>query len=209
MIQTQNKITIVDYGMGNLRSVQKCLQRINTSAIITSDPNEVLSANKIILPGVGHFKKAVENLKQKRIWDAINEAVLVKKVPILGICLGMQLMAKHSEEGDVMGFGWFDADVVRFKVSNTLKFKVPHTGWNQIIQSKDSPLMLRIPALSEFYFVHSYHIHCNNTEDILNQTEYDDRFTSAIEKGNIYGVQYHPEKSHDVGESLLRNFTRL
>jgi glutamine amidotransferase len=139
----------------------------------------------------------------------MNESVLVEKTPILGICLGMQLMAKHSEEGDVDGFGWFDAEVIKFRVKNFLTHKVPHTGWNQIIKLKESPLMNDIPDLSEFYFVHSYHFSSKNPTDILSETEYEYKFTSAVEKENIYGVQYHPEKSHDIGEKLLKNFINL
>ena len=151
----------------------------------------------------------MENIRKLLLLETLNEAVIVKKKPILGICLGMQLMAKHSEEGNVEGLGWFDADVVRFQVQNTLKFKVPHTGWNQIIRTKDSMLMKDVPDLAEFYFVHSFHYKANDINDILNETDYEYRFTSAVEKNNIFGVQYHPEKSHDVGEQLLKNFIEI
>lgn len=204
-----NNIVIVDYGMGNLHSVKKKLLRLNVNPIISSNPNEILNADKIILPGVGHFKKAMENLQKLNLIDALNESVLTKKTPILGICLGMQLMATKSEEGNVNGFAWFDAEVVKFKIQNTLKFKVPHTGWNQITINKKSLLMKNIPELSEFYFVHSYHFLTTNKEDILNETEYEYKFVSAIEKNNILGVQYHPEKSHDIGELFLENFIQL
>jgi len=202
-------ITIVDYGMGNLNSVKRKLARIGIDALVSNLPSDISKADKLILPGVGHFQKAVENLKELRLWEALNEAVLIKKVPILGICLGMQLMAKHSEEGDCDGFGWFDAEVVRFKVEDFLTHKIPHTGWNQIKKAKESLLMNDVPDLSEYYFVHSYHIKCNNQSDILNETEYEYKFTSAIEKEKIFGVQYHPEKSHDAGDLLFRNFINL
>ncbi|MEI6124732.1 MAG: imidazole glycerol phosphate synthase subunit HisH [Bacteroidota bacterium] len=203
------KMLIVDYGMGNLNSVKRKLNRLKIEARITSDIKEILSADKLILPGVGHFSKAMENLQKLNLIETLHEVVLVKQKPILGICLGMQLMAKRSEEGNTAGLGWFNADVVRFKVQNTLKFKVPHTGWNQIVTSKKSMLMQGIPNFSEFYFVHSYHFIANDTMDILNETIYDYRFTSGVEKNNIFGVQYHPEKSHDVGEQLLSNFIEL
>jgi imidazole glycerol-phosphate synthase subunit HisH len=203
------EISIIDYGMGNLNSVKRKFSLIGIKANITSDPSIVINSEKIVLPGVGHFQKAVENLKELRLWDALNEAVLVKRIPILGICLGMQLMARHSEEGDVDGFGWFDADVVRFRVKEYLTHKVPHTGWNKILRMKESLLMTDIPDLSEFYFVHTFHFRCNTPSDILNETEYEYKFTSAVEKENIYGVQYHPEKSHDVGEQLMKNFTKI
>ncbi len=205
----QNKIVIVDYGMGNLLSVRKKLLRLNAEVVVSSNPADILNADKIILPGVGHFKKAIETLKTLRLIDALNESVLVKQKPILGICLGMQLLANSSEEGNVYGMGWIDAEVVRFKVKDTVKSKVPHMGWNQIIKSKESLLMKGIPDLSEFYFVHSYHLLLNEREDLLNETEYEYRFCSAVEKNNIFGVQYHPEKSHDVGELLLKNFVDL
>lgn len=204
-----NKIIIVDYGMGNLHSVKKKLLRLNVNPIISSNQKEIALADKIILPGVGHFQKAMENLKKLNLIDTLNEFVQIKQKPILGICLGMQLMANKSEEGNVDGLGWIDAEVVRFKVQNNLKYKIPHTGWNQIIKNKESLLMKDIPDLSEFYFVHSYHFIANNLFDILNESEYEYKFVSAIEKENIFGVQYHPEKSHDVGELLLKNFVNL
>jgi glutamine amidotransferase len=202
-------VAIIDYGMGNLGSVKRKLDLIGTEAVISSSIHDIINAERLILPGIGHFQKAVENLKQLQLWDLLNEMILIKKKPILGICLGMQLMAKHSEEGDAKGFGWFDAEVIKFQVKDKLKYKVPQIGWNQIIKKKASKLMNEIPDLSEFYFVHSYHFKCYNPEDILNETEYESNFTSAIEKENILGVQYHPEKSHDVGELLLRNFIKI
>lgn len=195
--------------MGNLNSIKKKLTRLKINAIISSDPKEIQASDKIILPGVGHFGKAMESLKNLNLIDILNEEVLIKKKTILGICLGMQLMAKKSEEGNVDGLAWFDADVVKFKVTDTLNYKIPHTGWNQIIISKESLLMKGIPNLSEFYFVHSYHFKTSNKNDILNETEFEYRFVSAIEKDNIFGVQYHPEKSHDAGELLLKNFINL
>lgn len=202
-------IVIVDYGMGNLSSVKRKLNRIGIDALISFDNKDIAKADKLIMPGVGHFKKAIENIRNLQLWDTLNEAVLVKKKPILGICLGMQLMANFSEEGNAPGFGWFDAEVVKFQVNDFLIHKIPHTGWNQISKVKESKLMQDIPQLSEFYFVHSFHFKCNNTADILNETEYEYTFTSAVEKENICGVQYHPEKSHDIGEKLLRNFINM
>ena len=204
-----NKIIVIDYGMGNLNSVKRKLNLIGLNALISSDLKDIENADKLILPGVGHFQKAIENIKKLQLWDIINEVVLIKKKPILGICLGMQLMAKSSEEGNCSGFGWFDANVVKFNVKDNLKYKIPHTGWNQIDKVKESNLMTNIPEYSEFYFVHSYHFKCNNSNDILNETDYEYKFTSAVEKENIFGVQYHPEKSHDIGEQLLKNFINL
>ena len=202
-------LTIVDYRMGNLNSVKKKLDRLKTTVSITSNPRDIVKADKIILVGVGHFAQAMKNIKELDLLDALNEVAIVKKKPVLGICLGMQLMAKDSEEGNTEGLGWLDANVRKMQVDDTLKFKIPHTGWNKIIQSKKSHLMKGIPESSEFYFVHSYYLKPNETSNTLNETEYSFKFTSAIEKDNIFGVQYHPEKSHDVGEVLLKNFISL
>ena len=202
-------LIIVDYRMGNLHSVKKKLDRLKTTASITSNPRDIIKADKIILVGVGHFAKAMKNIKELALLDALNEVAIIKKKPVLGICLGMQLMAKDSEEGKTEGLGWLDANVRKMQVDDTLKFKIPHTGWNKITQSKKSHLMKGIPESSEFYFVHSYYLKSNETSNILNETEYCFKFTSAIEKDNIFGVQYHPEKSHDVGEVLLKNFISL
>lgn len=208
-------LVIVDYKMGNLHSVKKKLDRLKVDAIISSDPAVILNATKLILPGVGHFGNAMKNLREMNLLDALNEAVLVKKTPILGICLGMQLMANESRESirrggesGEKGLGWFDAEVVKFSFEDTLRFKVPHTGWNTISIEKESPIMKDIPENSEFYFVHSYYMKANDSNDVLNYTDYGTRFASAVSKGNIYGFQYHPEKSHDVGMKLLENFAR-
>lgn len=204
-----SKLVIVDYGMGNLNSVKKILDRMKVRAVVSSKPQDIEDSDKLILPGVGHFGKAMSNLKELNLLDILNEAVLVKKKPLLGICLGMQLLAKKSEEGDAEGLGWFDAEVVKFQVSDKLKYKIPHMGWNQIYLKNKSALMKNIPELSEFYFVHSYHLKANDQSDLLNETEYDYIFASAIEKDNIFGVQYHPEKSHDAGAQLIKNFIEL
>jgi glutamine amidotransferase len=204
-----SKIIIIDYGMGNLNSVKKMMERLKVNSVISSDAKDIISSHKIILPGVGHFGKAMFNLKQLNLIEILNEAVLVKKKPVLGICLGMQLMTKKSEEGNTEGLGWIDAEMVKFNVSDKIKYKIPHMGWNQIFIKKNSRLMNNIFEMSEFYFTHAYQLRINNRSDILNETEYDYIFPSAIEKDNIYGVQYHPEKSHDTGAQLLKNFIEL
>lgn len=200
-------IIIVDYGMGNLFSIRKVIERIGFSCKISNVPNEIKIAGKIILPGVGHFGKAMSNLKDANLIDELNEAALVKKTPVLGICLGMQLMAGYSEEGDVSGLNWFDAKVIRFRIKNTELYKVPHIGWNTISHEKpDSCILNKIQNKDEFYFVHSYHVVTERNEDVLTKTSYEYGFVSSIAKDNIVGVQFHPEKSHKAGEQLIKNF---
>jgi glutamine amidotransferase len=203
------KIVIVDYSMGNLNSVLKKLIQLNADAVISADPKVISQADKLILPGVGHFEKAVEIMHQNGLWEVLNQAVVQDKKPILGICLGMQLMTKFSEEGNINGLGWVDATVNRFQVSDNLKYKIPHMGWNQIEIQKESLLMKGLSNQSEFYFVHSYHVKTNDNSIILNLTDYETSFVSAFEKEHIFGVQYHPEKSHDSGKIMLDNFLKV
>ncbi len=200
------KVVIVDYGMGNLNSVKRTLHRMRVPSIISSDAKEITSADRIILPGVGHFSHAMKNLKNLGLIDALNESVLVNKTPILGICLGMQLMASFSEEGNVEGLGWLNAKVVRFNVTDKIKFKVPHMGWNSIQKTNNSILLKDVPDKNEFYFVHSYHWQTDTQDHIAAYTDYSYKFVCAVEKENIFGVQFHPEKSHDFGEVVLRGF---
>jgi imidazole glycerol-phosphate synthase subunit HisH len=202
-------ILILDYSVGNLHSVKRKIQKLGFTPVVSSCASDIKRADKIIMPGVGHFKNAMDCLNDLHLTDALQEAVLINKKPILGICLGMQLMAKKSEEGNVEGLGWLDAEVVKFNVSDSLKYKVPHTGWNQIKISKESLLMKNILPSSEFYFTHSYHFKASVSGDVLNRTAYEYDFTTAVERDNIFGVQYHPEKSHDSGIQLLKNFVDL
>jgi len=202
-------IAIINYGMGNLHSVKRKIDKLNANSVITSNPNKIMESDKIILVGVGHFNMALKNLSKFNLIEPLNEAALIKKIPILGICLGMQLMAKKSEEGNVKGLGWIDADIKKIIVNDTFKYKVPHVGWNTISITKESKLMKGISNFSEFYFVHSYYCKTYDNSLTLNETKYSSTFTSAIEKGNIFGVQYHPEKSHDKGNQILSNFLKL
>lgn len=207
--KTMQRVVVVDYGMGNLFSVIKKLKRIGADAVVSDSLTALETADKILLPGVGHFGKAMENLAQRGLIDVLNKKVLVDKTPVLGICLGMQLMCTESEEGNYKGLNWVDASVKRFRVNDSLRFKVPHTGWNQVSVEKESPIMEGITAGEEFYFVHSYHVICNNRNNILNTTHFEETFTSAFQHENIFGVQYHPEKSYEAGETLMRNFIGL
>ena len=204
---SSQRCIIVDYGTGNLNSIKRTLDRMSVHSGIASTAEEIRTADKIILPGVGHFGNAIGALRRSGLIDELNEAVLEKETPILGICLGMELMAKRGDEGNVTGLGWLDAEAVRFDVKDDLK--VPHMGWNLIAAAKKSPLMDGIDEDSEFYFAHSYHLRLNDPADILTETRYGIAFPSAIQKANIFGVQFHPEKSHDVGARLLKNFAYM
>lgn len=204
-----NKIILLNYGMGNLHSVERKLKRLGANVVVSSLPEDILTANKIILPGVGHFARAMENLTKLNLIDALHEAVLQQQIPILGICLGMQLMAKYSEEGHCKGLGWFNADVVRFKIQDSLKYKVPHMGWNNALQCKKNLIMKGIEPNAEFYFVHSFHFQPYIMDDVLCETNYEYKFCSAVEKENIFGVQFHPEKSHGAGSQMLKGFVDL
>ena len=203
---SSSRIVIVDYRTGNLNSIKRTLDRIGGRSIISSQLKELSAADKIILPGVGHFAKAMANLKELDLLDALNEAVVTKRKPVLGICLGMELMAKTSEEGNTSGLQWLDAGAVRFENGSSARHKVPHMGWNRIQITKSSPLMKHVEDQAEFYFAHSYHLAINDRSDLLNETEYGIAFPSAIERNNIFGVQYHPEKSHHAGVQVLKNF---
>jgi glutamine amidotransferase len=203
------RVAIIDYGMGNLHSVKRKLDRIGVHAQLTSEPSELLDADKLLLPGVGHFGKAMEHLGTLGLLPALHEAAVDRKTPILGICLGMQLFARHSDEGGAEGLGWIDADVVRFGIDDTRRFKVPHMGWNGVRIARSNPLLDGVTEETEFYFVHAYHMVCRDSGDVLCETDYGYPFTSVVQRENLYGVQFHPEKSHDAGEALLRNFLYL
>jgi glutamine amidotransferase len=200
-------ITIVDYKVGNLGSIKNMLRKIGEQSIITSDPEEVKSANKIILPGVGAFDNGIKNLKNLDLWKILNQKVLEEKTPILGICLGAQIMTRGSEEGQEKGFGWVDADTVKFVLDKNSKLKIPSMGWNFVEILKSSKLFdPRRDVNPRFYFVHSYHFQFNSDIEVLTNSIYSYKFVSGFEKDNIVGVQFHPEKSHKYGMQLLKNF---
>ena len=202
-------LVVVDYGLGNLRSVQKAFERIKIDSAVSGEPKKILNASKLVLPGVGHFAAGMKNLKEKGIKEALNEAVLGKKIPILGICLGMQLMTLYSEEGDCAGLGWIKGKTSLIKINNNkcrTPLKVPHIGWNGINIERENSLINGQISKERFYFVHSFAVMCEDKEDEIASTEYGISFSSAFSKGNIAGVQFHPEKSYGQGIQLLRNF---
>ncbi|MDS1369872.1 imidazole glycerol phosphate synthase subunit HisH [Aliarcobacter butzleri] len=196
-------IVVIDYGIGNLGSIANMIKKVGHKCIVTSDLEEIKKATKLILPGVGSFDNGIKNLKELGMIEVLNQKVLVEKTPILGICLGMQLMTKISEEGRLKGLDWIDGQTKRF-VSDTLK--VPHMGWNIVNHEKISILFNELESEKRFYFVHSYYVELNCKKDILTITNYGHNFVSAFEKENIIGVQFHPEKSHKFGMNLIKNF---
>jgi glutamine amidotransferase len=202
-------ITIIDYKTGNLGSILNMLKKIRVESVITSDPDVIDKAEKIILPGVGAFDQGMSNLIGLGLLKALNRKVLSGRTPVLGICLGMQLMTMGSEEGELKGLGWIDAKSVRFRFRDTAEYKIPHMGWNFTRQHKESRLFKNMYPEPRFYFVHSYFVQNNDQSDVLTSTSYETEFTSSFEKGNISGVQFHPEKSHKFGMHLLKNFSEI
>lgn len=202
-------VYIIDYGAGNISSIQNMLKKIGAESVITSVPTEIAIAKKIILPGVGSFDTGMKLLKDRGWIEILNKKVLNDKIYVLGVCLGVQLMCKQSEEGQLKGLGWIDADVVRFKQEKaTEPIRVPHMGWNSVEQLKDVAL-LKMNEEHRFYFVHSFHLENVLEENKWLKTNYGYEFISGIQKENIYGVQFHPEKSHKYGMELYKNFAAL
>lgn len=199
-------ITIVDYGLGNLGSIRNMLKKIGFDSEIRSDAESIRRATKLILPGVGAFDAGMRQLADSGIIPTLQECVFERRVPILGICLGMQLLTKCSEEGTLPGLGWVDAKVVRFKFDSESKLKVPHMGWNVTHPCKDAPLIRNAETEERYYFVHSYYVQCMKRDDVLLTATYGHTFDAAFSCGNIMGVQFHPEKSHKFGMRLLHNF---
>ncbi len=202
-------ITIIDYGMGNTGSIVNMLKKIGIQSQITSDPEKIAIARKIILPGVGHFDRAMEKISQNGLREILDQKALKEKVPFLGICLGMQLLTKSSEEGQCAGMGWIPAKTVRFDFSEESPLKIPHMGWNMVQRSTPSTLTEDFEPEHRFYFVHSYHAQVEDEKYSILKTVHGYCFDSAIQNDNIFGVQFHPEKSHRFGLRLLKNFARL
>ncbi|MDD5211669.1 MAG: imidazole glycerol phosphate synthase subunit HisH [Sulfuricurvum sp.] len=199
-------IVIIDYKMGNLRSVQKAFEHIGESAIISNDLSIIQNASKLVLPGVGAFKDAMHNLRELGLIDLLNEEILEKKKPFLGICLGMQLIATKSYEfGETKGLGWIDAEITRFADTD---LKIPHVGWNSVQYANPSPLFESIPDNSDFYFVHSYYFDANRTY-ATGICDYGTEFIASVQKENIYATQFHPEKSQTHGLRIIENFSKL
>lgn len=200
-------ITIIDYGMGNLGSIQNMFKRIGETAVITSDFEVISNSNKILLPGVGSFDKAMTRINESGLRAVLDRKALIERVPILGICLGMQMLTRSSEEGTQPGLGWIAASTKRFPLLPGLK--VPHMGWNLVTPTRESELTRDLAAEARFYFVHSYCVNVDDDKDSILKTNYGITFDAAVQHENIFGAQFHPEKSHRFGMQLLKNFARL
>ena len=203
-------IGLINYGSGNIFAIANIYKSLNIPHFMSSDVSELAKADKLVLPGVGAFDETMQLFQSLAIKDWLDEAVLLKKVPIIGVCVGMQIMTKKSEEGNLPGFGWVDADVKRFDAS-LLKHKphLPHLGWNTASPSSNNPLFEGVDEQKGFYFLHTYYCECADEKDILSTTSYGKTFTSSFNHENIYGVQFHPEKSHSNGLKIFKNFANL
>lgn len=204
-------VTIIDYGVGNLNSIKNMLKKIGTEAIISSLPADIDSAEKLILPGVGAFDYGMQQIRESGFLGNLRQKVIQNKTPFLGVCLGAQLLLEGSEEGmPVPGLGWINGRVVKFDQGRMPRnFKIPHMGWNGLELKKESRLFTNMYPDSRFYFVHSYHMVCTQEEDVLAESNYSYNFVSAVERDNVLGVQFHPEKSHKFGMKLYENFIKF
>ena len=198
-------VTLVGYGLGNIQAFANIYHRLNIPVVIASNADQLLGAEKLILPGVGAFDWAMARLNESGMRARLDELVLHQKTPVLGVCVGMQMMANRSEEGEISGLGWIDAEVVRFQLAQVSHAPLPHMGWNDVNFLCEDPLFVGIPS-PRFYFLHSYHFLAHHDSQILATTDYGHSFTSIASSNHIYGVQFHPEKSHHWGVQLLKNF---
>lgn len=199
-------VVIVDYGLGNLASIANMGRRAGAEPIISSDPGVIAAADKLILPGVGAFDHGMSNLADRGLIPVLQQRVREQRIPTLGLCLGVQLFGRGSEEGTRPGLGWVAACSRRFEPPAGSPIKVPHMGWNFIEVAKPTVLLEHLPAEPRFYFVHSYHLVCDDPSDVMCWTTYGYRFASGIQRDNLWGTQFHPEKSHAFGLAVLKNF---
>jgi imidazole glycerol-phosphate synthase subunit HisH len=202
-------IAVVDFGMGNTGSVQNMLNHLGIRSVVSGDRAILKDAPRLILPGVGAFDAAMNRLKEMDLLELIHTKAMILQTPVLGICLGMQLLAENSEEGDAEGFGWVAASVKKFRFEDQVHVKVPHVGWNRVSHTSQHPLVRGIGEEDRFYFVHSYYVDCRNANVPVSKTQYGISFDSVIASDNIMGCQFHPEKSHKSGMKIFQNFNKL
>ncbi|KXH85464.1 imidazole glycerol phosphate synthase subunit HisH [Chryseobacterium kwangjuense] len=203
-------ITIIDYGVGNINAFVNVYKRVDVAVKIAKTKEDLDGAEKLILPGVGHFDHAMTELNNSGMRDKLDDLVLNHKIPVIGICVGMQMMANNSDEGKMEGLKWIDATVKKFDETKINQVtRLPHMGWNDVKPVKNIELFKGLEDNAIFYFLHTYYFQCNNAEDIMAVTDYGGEFSSAAHHENKYGIQFHPEKSHHYGEILLHNFAKL
>lgn len=203
-------ITLIDYGVGNIFAFQNVYKRLDIPTKIAKTISDLEDAEKLILPGVGAFDYAMDQLNASGMRDKLDELVLKKKIPVIGICVGMQMMGNKSEEGRAEGLKWLDADILKFDESLIQqRTKLPHMGWNDVTPNINHPLFEGLEKDAIFYFLHSFYFKCNNIKDSIAISDYGISFSSAVNADNVYGIQFHPEKSHQYGEKLLQNFAQL
>lgn len=202
-------ITIVDYGLGNISALLNVFKMLNIEATSASAIDQLEGATKLILPGVGAFDRAMELLDKSGMRKSLDELVMVRKIPVLGICVGMQIIGRASEEGQAEGLGWIDGYVKSFRSLNQKGLLLPHMGWNDVRPVSDSPLFSQLELDARFYFLHSYYFDCLRSENVAAVSGYGIDFSCAVQAGNLYGVQFHPEKSHHFGAQLLKNFSEI
>ena len=203
-------IAIIDYGVGNVRAFANVYHNLNIPFIIARENKDLHEAKKIILPGVGTFDYAMQRLNDSGFRDILDHKVLIDKIPVIGICVGMQMLASKTEEGVLPGLRWIDGEVKKFTPpSNGSTMRIPHMGWNTIKSRNSNGLLKGLENSSRFYFLHSYYFKCNRSEDVIATTNYNVEFVSGINSENVFGVQFHPEKSHEWGIKLLKNFSML
>lgn len=203
-------IALVDYGSGNIKAIANIYNRVRIPNFVATKPEDLHRATKVVLPGVGAFDQAMQHLNESGLKDALNQRVLEDRLPFLGICVGMQLLARRSDEGQLPGLGWLDADVKRFDDAQfTQRTHLPHMGWNDVGVVRASPLLDGLGADASFYFLHSYYVACDRRDDVLGETDYGSQFHCAVNVRNIFGVQFHPEKSHHNGVRVLQNFAEM
>jgi glutamine amidotransferase len=203
-------ITLIDYGVGNIFAFQNVFKRLDIPTKIAKTSKDLVDAKKLILPGVGAFDYAMAQLNASGMRKKLDELVIENKIPVIGICVGMQMMGNKSDEGKSDGLKWIDSEILKFE-ENLIKqrAKLPHMGWNDVTPVKNHPLFKGLEKNAIFYFLHSFYFKCNNETDSIGISDYGTSFTSAVNHDNIYGVQFHPEKSHQYGEKLLHNFANL
>jgi glutamine amidotransferase len=203
-------ITLIDYGVGNIFAFQNVYKRLDIPTKIAKSTEDLLDAEKLILPGVGSFDYAMIRLNNSGMRKKLDELVLVQKIPVIGICVGMQMMGNRSDEGSEEGLKWIDGDILKFDDKLIQhRTKLPQMGWNDVTPVRNHPLFGGLEKEAIFYFLHSFYFKCNNSSDSIAVSDYGVSFSSAVNKDNIYGIQFHPEKSHQYGEKLLHNFAML